>query len=421
MPVFRYQVAGGGAGGASSAVAAVRVIEAADRATALRTLIQRGETPAKLEEMNEGSGGGAGGGAISLTGTRQAAGMTRAEMATFVRELGTAVNAGLPLVAALKTIARQRKGVRQKAMMEIIIERVEAGDPLSDAFEGVGKPFTDLVISLVRAGEAAGRLGETLRHASDLLDRDHKLRSQVMGALLYPAIIGVLIVLAIIVVVTFVVPKVLGAVAGVGGVTLPWPTQVVQGLALFVGTWWWLILLGGAAGLWSFSKAMASTEFRLAFDTMLLRMPLVGVMLRDVAVARFTRTLGTLIGSGLPVLSSLRITRAVLGNKAMEGAMENVAEAVAGGSTIAEPLEKTGFFPSLLTQIVGLGERTGKLDEMLNQAADAFEDKTEQTVKMVTTVLPPLLIVVMAMAVGFIVLSILLPLLELQEAASRSM
>ncbi len=415
MPVFRYQVAGAVVGGGG-----LRVIEAADRATALRTLVQRGETPAKLEEMND-SGTGVATAADSAGHVKGTAGMTRVEMTTFIRDLGTAVNAGLPLVAALKTIARQGRGPKQKAMLESLIERVEAGDPLSDAMEAHGKPFTDLVISLVRAGEAAGRLGETLKHASDLLDRDQKLRSQVLGALLYPAIIGVLIVLAIIIVVTFVVPKVLGAVAGVGGVKLPWPTQVVQGLALFVGEWWWLIALSVAAGLWMFSKAMANREFRLGFDTFLLKMPLVGVMLRDVAVARFTRTLGTLVGSGLPVLSSLRITRAVLGNKAMEGAMEEVAEAVAGGSTIAEPLEKTGFFPSLLTQIVGLGERTGKLDEMLNQAADAFEDKTEQTVKMVTTVLPPLLIVVMAMAVGFIVLSILLPLLELQEAASRGM
>lgn len=421
MPVFRYQVASGtgaSAGGAFAGAVGARVIEAADRATALRTLLQRGETPSKLEEMDEGAGAVTASGAMPARG---GAGMTRVEMSLFVRDLGTAVNAGLPLVAALKTISRQGRGPKQKAVMDAIIDRVEAGDPLSDAMEAHGKPFTDLVISLVRAGEAAGRLGETLRHASDLLQRDQKLRSQVMGALLYPAIIGTLIVLAIIVVVTFVVPKVLGAVASVGGMRLPWPTLVVQGTAEFVGTWWWLILLSGAAGLWVFSRSMLNPQFRLGFDLFLLRLPWVGVMLRDVAVARFTRTLGTLIGSGLPVLSSLRITRAVLGNKAMEGAMDSVAEAVSGGSTIAEPLEQTGYFPSLLTQIVGLGERTGKLDEMLNQAADAFEDKTEQTVKMVTTVLPPLLIVVMALAVGFIVLAILLPLLELQEAASRGM
>ncbi len=426
MPVFRYQVAsavgGGGpavgAAGGPAAGGGFRLIEAPDRAAALRTLVQRGEAPARLEEMKEGLS------SAEAARTGRGGRVSRAEMALVVMEVpgpGPVMNAGLPLVAALKTIARQGRGPAQARMFEHLLERVEAGDPLSDAMEGFGKPFTDLVVSLVRAGESAGRLGETLKHASQLLERDQKLRSQVMGALLYPAIIGSLIVVAIVVVVTFVVPKVLGAVGSVGGVRLPWPTQVVQGVAVFFGAWWWLILGGGAAGVWAFSRALATPAFRLGFDRFMLTVPLIGPLLRDVAVARFTRTLGTLVGAGLPVLAGLRITRAVLGNKAMEGAMDEVSEAVAGGSTIAEPLEATGYFPSLLTQIVGLGERTGKLDEMLTQAADAFEEKTEQTVKTVTTILPPLLIVVMAMAVGFIVLAILLPLLELQEAASRAM
>ncbi|MFM9959476.1 MAG: type II secretion system F family protein [Phycisphaerales bacterium] len=423
MPVFRYQTAAGGAsGGGASAVAGVvtaqsggfKMIEASDRAAALRALVQRGEMPARLEEVQAGA-------LADRVAKPRAGRITRKEMSQFVRDLGTAVNAGLPLVAALKTIARQGRSPAQRFMFDHLLERVEAGDPLSDAMESFGRPFTDLVNSLVRAGESAGRLGETLKHASQLLERDQKLRSQVMGALLYPAIIGSLIVVAIVVVVTFVVPKVLGAVAGVGGVRLPWPTQVVQNLALFFGNWWALILIAGAIGVWAFSRAMATPAFRLGFDRFMLTVPLIGPLLRDVAVARFTRTLGTLVGAGLPVLGGLRITRAVLGNQAMQNAMDDVAEAVAGGSTIAEPLEATGYFPSLLTQIVGLGERTGKLDEMLNQAADAFEDKTEQTVKTVTTILPPMLIVVMACAVGFIVLAILLPLLELQEAASRAM
>lgn len=416
MPVFRYQIAGAGqvAGGGLS----FRTIEAPDRATALRTLLSRGETPSKIEEFDERAGASNPAQAAAAPSGRA---MSRAEMAMFIRDLGTAVNAGLPLVAAMRTISRQGRNERQRAMLAMLVERVEAGDPLSDAMQAYGRPFTDMVISLVRAGEAAGRLGETLRYSSDLLERDVKLRRQVLGALLYPGIIGVLIVIAVIVVVTFVVPRVLGAVATTGAIRLPWPTLVVQGVAGFFAQWWWLILCGGAAALWASSRALANPEFRLKFDRFLLEVPLIGPMLRDVAVARFTRTLGTLVGAGLPVLASLRITKAVLQNKALENAMDSVAEEVSGGSTIAEPLERTGFFPSLLVQIVGLGERTGKLDEMLSQAAASFEEKTEQTVKAVTTILPPLLVVVAALMVGFIVLAILLPLLELQEAASRSM
>lgn len=414
MPVYRYQLSG--------TQAMARTIEAADRASAVRAILQRGETPTRVDELTDAQAQAPGAGAPStgLTFAGHSA-MSRAELTGFVRDLGTAVNAGLPLVAALKTIARQGRSPRQKAMLESLIIAVEAGDPLSDAMQAYGKPFTELVISLARAGEAAGRQGETLSHAAELLDRDLKLRRQVLGALLYPAIIGVLIGVAIVVVVTFVVPNVLKAVSSQGGIRLPWPTVVVQNVATLFGDWWWLMIGGAAVIAWAMSAALRRPAFRLSFDRFLLSLPLMGPMLRDVAVARFTRTLGTLVGAGLPVLGALKITRAVLGNKAMEEAMGQVSEEVASGSTIAEPLERTGYFPSLLVQIVGLGERTGKLDEMLNQAASAFEDKTEQTVKLVTTVLPPLLIVVLALAVGFIVLSILLPLLELQEAASRAM
>lgn len=422
MPVYRYQVGSGAAGGPAAGIAvAFRTIEAQDRGAAVRAIVQRGESPTRIEEMTDEPGGSMARPAEpqrfrGLSGPV----MNRSEVSALVRDLGIAVNAGLPLIAALRTIARQGRKAPQKLMMESLIAGVEAGDPLSDAMQAFGRPFNELMVSLVRAGEAAGRLGETLRYASELLERDLKLRRQVTGALIYPAILGVLIVLAVVVVVTFVVPRVLAAVASNGGIELPWPTMVVQNMAMFFANWWWLVLGGLAVGIWAFARALRDAAFRLSFDSFLLGLPLVGPMLRDVAVARFTRTLGTLVGAGLPVLNSLRITRAVLGNKAMEVAMDRVSESVSAGSTIAEPLEQSGLFPSLLVQIVGLGEKTGKLDEMLMQAAGAFEEKTEQTVKLVTTILPPLLIVVMAMAVGFIVISILLPLLELQEAASRA-
>ena len=332
-----------------------------------------------------------------------------------IRDLATAINAGLPLVQSLRTIARSGRPPAQRAALERLIDEVEHGRSLSDAMAGIGPPFGEMIVSLVRAGETAGRLGEVLSQAARLLERDVKLRKTLAGAMLYPAIIAGAVSIAVVIVVTVIVPRVLAAVSGQLAV-LPWPTRVVQGLAGFVGSWWWLLLIALAAGAWGLARAYTSPSGRLTIDRGLLALPTVGGALRTVAVARFTRTLGTLIGAGLPVVLSLRITRDTLGNKVLAEAIDGVSEQVQAGRTIAEPLERSGLFPALLVQIVGLGEQTGRLGEVLEQAADAFEEQTEQAIKTLTTVLPPLLIIVLACVVGFVVLAILLPLIELQES-----
>jgi len=418
MPTYRYEVLerNGGAG-------VPRMVEAPDRAAAVRLLAERGEVPTRLETVgasapNEpGVAGAPESAQASIGGLRLRKAMSRQETTAFIRELATAVNAGLPLVQALRTIARQGRTPVQRAMLNQLIEGIERGQTLSDSMRAYGPPFNDMIVNLVHAGEVAGRLGEVMSQAAKLLERDVKLRRSVGSALIYPAIIAIFAMLAITVVVTVIVPRVLKSVSG-SALTLPWPTRVVQGLASFVSGYWWLIIGGVAAGVYIWSRLYRQPGPRLTIDTAMLRAPVFGPLLRDVAVARFTRTFGTLVGAGLPVLTSLRIVKNTLGNRALETAMDEVCERVAGGRTIAEPLEATGFFPPLLVQIVGMGERTGRLDELLAQAADAFEEKTEQSVKIFTAILPPLLVVVLAMVVGFIVLAVLLPLIELQGAIS---
>jgi type II secretory pathway component PulF len=410
VPTFRYQTPASRNGPA--------VIDAPDRATAIRTLIQRGETPIRLDEIphprtpivREGV-------PVRAVGAYRFArrSLSRARMTAFIRELATALNAGLPLVQSLRTIARQRRAPAEELMLARLIDDVEHGEPLSDALRRYGPPFTDLIVGLVHAGESAGRLGEILQQATRLLERDARLRASLLGAMLYPLIIAAAVAVAVIIVVTVIVPRVLGAVAGQLA-TLPLPTRIVQGLAHIVGSYGYLIALAIAAAAWGGAHLLAKPGPRLAVDRALLRLPAVGPALRDVAVARFTRTLATLIGAGLPVVASLRVTRGVLGNRALQLAIDHVCEQVAAGRTIAEPLERSGWFPPLLVQIVGLGEQTGCLDEMLDQAAAAFEDRTEQSIKVLTTVLPPILIITLACVVGFVVLSILLPLIELQES-----
>jgi type II secretory pathway component PulF len=398
-------------------------IEAPDRATAVRELVRRGITPASIALVGADSEheavavarprGGAQKGRPAGLQLRRV--MSRAEMASFMRELATAVQAGLPLVQGLRTIARQGRTERQKAMLNSIIHEVEHGRSLAEAAASWGKPFNDLTINMIRSGEISGKLGEVLMQCADLLDRDVKLRRSILAATLYPMILAGLITIAVIVVVTVIVPNVIKSLSGQVAV-LPLPTRIVMGIATFFGSYWWLIIPGVAAGIWGLIRVYNTPEPRLWIDSRLLRMPVLGRLLRDVAVARFTRTLGTLTSAGIPVLTALKVTKGTLNNRAMEQVIDEVCEQVAGGRTIAEPMERSGYFPPMLVQIVNLGERSGRLDEMLNQAAGAFEDRTETSVKLFTTALPPILVVVLACVVGFVVMSILLPILQMQES-----
>lgn len=424
MPTFSYRtISRNGNGGTAT-------IEAPDRAAALREIVKRGETPVSIEAANgarpkaQESGGldaavQAAPAAAEPVSLFQRRVMSRVEMASLIRELATALQAGLPLVPALKTIQRQGRADRQREMLTQLIEDVERGKSLAESAARIGRPFNELLINMLRAGEASGKLPEVMVQAAELMDRDVKLRRSVMSATMYPMILVSLIVIAIIVVVTFIVPQVLKNVGATGQtMVLPLPTRIVQGMAAFFGGYWWIIIPAVIVGFLYIRKLAATPGPRLKIDRVLLETPLLGSLLRDVAIARFTRTLGTLTSAGVPILQSLKITKGTLGNKAMELVVDEVVEEVAAGKTIADPMEKSSYFPPMLVQIVNLGERTGRLDELLNQAAKAFEEKTEISVKVFTAALPPVLVVFAAMAVGFVVLAVLLPLLQLQDAVA---
>lgn len=402
-----------------SAASRGATIEAADRAAALRELIRRGETPTSVELDASARPTTNGTGALTEAAMPAWSGrgrVSRAETAALVRELATALSAGLPLVPALRTLLKQGRNPAQKAMLTQVIEQVEGGKSLADALAAWGKPFTELTVNLTRAGEMSGRLAEVLTQAAELLDKDLKLRRSILGATLYPIILSVLVVGAITVVVTFIVPTILEQLQG-ANVTLPLPTRIVKGVSDVLVGYWYVILPLGIVGVVASLRYYATPEGRLATDTRLLKLPVLGPLLRDVAVARFTRTLGTLVNSGIPIVTALRITKGTLGNRAMEAVIDDVVEQVSAGKTIAEPMEASGYFPAMLVQIVSLGERSGRLDELLNQAANAFEDKTEQSVKLFTAALPPVLVILMALVIGFIVLAVMLALLEMQNAA----
>jgi len=423
MANWRYEGLDRGGGSSSGTVTAP------DRGTAMRMVLSRGLTPLRLEsddlaadaptrraEAAAAPESKAPMPAWLRFGATDRPTMKKADLANLIRELATAVEAGLPLMQALRTVRRQASGKSQPVILDALIEKVEAGQPLHEAMRAYGPPFDDMTIGMARAADASGRMPEVLHQLADLLDRAVELRRELVGATIYPMIVAGLILASVVLLVTVILPQLMAPIASQPGMVLPLPTRILLGFAAFMKTWWLLVILAGAGATIGWRRWIAQPANRLRFDGLLLRVPVLGTLLRDVAVARFTRTLGTLVSAGLPILQSLRITRDVLGNAVLTNAVDEVQEKVTTGQALAEPLERCGFFPPLLIQIVNIGERSGRLESMLLHAASAFDRQVNTSIKIFTKALPPVLLVFMAVIAGFVLAGILLPLLQMQEA-----
>ena len=399
MPDFSFQSV------TSAGEARSGVLTGRDRADVIEQLSSRGETAMEVNLVKRSR-------ARTQAGSTRKRKMSRVELSTMIRELATAQEAGLPLMQALRTIRKQATPA-SGAVLDHFIHGVEAGEPLYKVATQCGDPFDDLIVGMLRAADASGQMSTILHQLADLMDRSLELKRELLGAIMYPAIIAGLIGISGIVLVTVLVPRLIEPLAG--QMTLPWPTVVVMGLADFIVDWWiWIIVAIGLVSI-VWRSWIAVPENRFWYDRMKLRLPLLGRLLRDVAVARFTRTLGTLTAAGLPILDGLRITKDTLGNAALAKAIDAVQDQVSSGKPIADPLEKSGLFPPLLVQIVNLGERSGKLEEMLLHSATAFDRHVNASLKLFTKALPPLLLIVMASLACFVLAAILLPLLELQS------
>ncbi|MSR44395.1 MAG: type II secretion system F family protein [Phycisphaerales bacterium] len=415
MQTFRYQGLGGAASGG--------VIQAVNRADAMRQLSQQGIVPTALEtsaplhgQSANASGEGMRRFAFMLRSRTTRPTISRTDLTNFIREIATALEAGLPLMQSLRTVRRQATGRALPVILDFLIERVEAGVPLHQAAKEYGPPFDDMTVGMFRAADASGRNAEVLHQLADLLDRSVELKREVVGATVYPMLVAGLVSVSVVVLVTFVLPRLMAPITGQPGMVLPFPTRVLLGVASFITVWWWAIILAVVGGVIGWRRWVEQPRNRMLLDLTLLRTPILGVLLRDVAVARFTRTLGTLVSAGIPILQALRVVRDTLGNAAMMAAIDDVQELVTTGSSLADPLERSGFFPPLLIQIVNIGERSGRLEPMLMHAANAFDRQVNQSLKVFTKALPPILLIVMGVVAGFVLLGILLPLLQLQSA-----
>ncbi len=413
MLTFRYSGLGTAASGGT--------IQAEDRAGAIRALARQGIIATEIADATERRTKlpriASARGLSKSIGTRtKRPSISRTDLTSFIREIATALEAGLPLMQSLRTVRRQAKGAGLPVILDFLIDRVESGIPLHQAAKEYGPPFDDMTVGMFRAADASGRNAEVLHQLADLLDRSVELKREVVGATVYPMIVAALISVSVVVLVTFVLPRLMAPITSNPNMVLPFPTRVLLGIAAFVTGWWWAMLLGGAVAVLGWRQWISQPHNRLLVDMTLLRVPILGVLLRDVAVARFTRTLGTLVSAGIPILSALRVVRDTLGNYAMMAAIDEVQERVTTGSSLADPLERSGFFPPLLIQIVNIGERSGRLEPMLMHAANAFDRQVNNSLKVFTKALPPILLIVMGLVAGFVLMGILLPLLELQSA-----
>jgi type IV pilus assembly protein PilC len=335
------------------------------------------------------------------------------DIVIFTRQFATMIDAGLPLVQALDILSTQVENKFLGKTVMAIKSDVEAGSTYADALKKHPKAFTELYANMVAAGESGGILDTILNRLASYIEKAMKLKKKVKGALVYPIVVTSIAVLVIAVIMIFVVPTFSKMFAQMGG-TLPLPTLLIINLSKFLAGLGGLILLLSIIGsIVAFGQIRRTEKGRTATDRMFLRLPIFGPLLRKVAVAKFTRTLSTLIGSGVPILDGLEITAKTAGNKVIEYAVMDVRQAVSEGKTLAEPLNKSNVFPPMVTHMIAVGESTGALDTMLGKIADFYDDEVDNAVSNLTAMMEPMLMVFLGGSVGFIVVAMYLPIFKL--------
>ena len=342
------------------------------------------------------------------------------ELAVFTRQFSVMIDAGLPLVQCLEILAGQQENKLFQKVLTGTRSAVEGGATLSTAMRQYPKVFDALFVNMVEAGETGGILDTILQRLASYIEKDVKLKRAVKSALVYP--VGVLTVAGGVITLLLwkVVPIFATLFAGLG-VTLPLPTRIVIGLSNFIGSIFGLLILVGIVGSIVAIKLWYGTaQGRYAIDVLLLRLPLIGILLRKIAVARFTRTLGTLISSGVPILEGLDITAKTAGNAVVERALLKVRKSLEEGKSLTDPLRETEVFPGMVTQMIGVGEQTGAMDAMLQKIADFYEEEVDAAVKDLLTALEPVMIVFLGLVVGGVVISMYLPLFSLIGQLSQA-
>jgi len=375
----------------------------ADSKTALTALLQRERIrPVKIKEKGKEF-------ALPTFGTQK---VTAKELAIFFRQFSVMIDAGLPLVQCLEILAANQENTAFQKILTDVRSRVEGGSTLANGMREHPKAFDTLVVNMIEAGETGGILDTILQRLAGYVEKAVKLRAAVKSALIYPVSVVSIAGIVIGLLLWKVVPIFANLFASLG-VELPLPTRIVVGLSSFIGTFGWVFVLLGVGIFFAFQSAYKTEGGRFAIDSAMLKLPVIGSLLRKIAVARFTRTLGTLITSGVPLLESMDITARTSGNAVVERAILGVRKAVEEGRTLTDPLRESEVFPNMVTQMIAVGEQTGAMDAMLQKIADFYEAEVDAAVKDMLTLLEPMIIAFLGFAVGGVVISLYLPMFSL--------
>ncbi len=334
------------------------------------------------------------------------------DISVFTRQFATMINAGLPMVQCLDILSQQTEKEFFKQSIAKIMTDVEGGSTLGEAMGRHPKIFNSLFVNMVEAGEAGGILDVILVRLAQFLEKLDALQRKVKGALTYPAVVGVVATGATIFMLMFIIPTFAKMFTDFGG-ELPLPTRIVIGISDFLRGYWWALGAGVAGAIVGFKRYYATSSGRYTCDKLMLKVPVLGNVVRKGSVARFTRTLGTLISSGVPILQGLEITAKTAGNMVVEKAVMATRESISQGNTISEPLKECGVFPPMVTSMIAVGEQTGALDEMLDKIASFYDSEVDTAVEALTAIIEPVMIVVMGVVVGGMLIAMYLPMFKL--------
>jgi type IV pilus assembly protein PilC len=348
---------------------------------------------------------------LSLGGPR----VKTRDIVIFTRQFATMINAGLPLVQSLNILASQTENKTLADVTRAVVYDVESGNTLADAFSKHPKAFTQLYVNMVAAGEAGGILDTILLRLATFLEKNDALVRKVKGAMIYPGVIISVAAIAICILLVFVIPTFQSMFAS-ANLELPLPTRIVIGMSQFLITFWWAILLGIGGAIFGVKHYYTTATGRLQIDALMLRAPILGDVIRKSAVSRFTRTLGTLVSSGVSILEGLEITAKTAGNQVVHNAVMESRNSIAGGETIAAPLERSRVFPPMVISMIAVGEQTGGLDEMLSKIADFYDEEVDVAVSALLSLMEPAMIVGLGVIVGGMVVAMYLPIFDMMNA-----
>jgi type IV pilus assembly protein PilC len=395
MPVFTYR-------GRSGTGIVAGEIEADDRPTANAQLRARGVVATSVRER-----------AAKAAKIKKIGGSVKdKDLAIYTRQFSTMVDAGLPIAQCLSILSEQSDSKTLREVTTRITREVEGGATLAESFKKYPKVFNDLFVNMLAVGESGGVLDVVLQRLSGYIEKAAKLKSKVKGAMVYPVTIISVAVLVIVFMMIFIIPTFAKMFQGLGA-ELPVPTKIVMFLSEFFQRYIILMVLAGAGAVYAIKRYYATDQGSKVIDAFLLKVPVIGMVIRKVAVARFTRTLGTLISSGVPILEGLLITARSAGNRVVEATVMQARAAVTSGRALSEPLKGSTVFPPMVVHMITVGENTGSLDQMLQKIADFYDDEVDTAVSALTSLLEPIMIVFLGVVVGGLVVAMYLPIFKL--------